>query len=349
MGTRIRGILTTVPPDRRSVEDLAGRFGAAEAERTAQVTGVREARVIGAGATAADLAQGAASKLLARLGLPARDVDGVILVTQTPDFVFPATACVLQDRLGLPKRSLAFDVNLGCSAYPYGLAIAQGLIASRLSRCLLLLVADTISLAADPNHLGTVALFGDAAVATLLEHDADDDDLMAFDLGTDGAGWTNLILPVGQRRWRTVEAFRAAGPEKLRSLDRPDCLHMDGAQIFAFTLREVPGIVSRTLAAASRTAESVDYFFFHQANQFILDHLVRKIGLAPGKCPLSIGVYGNSSGASPAVTACHAVAAENQNRELSAMFIGFGVGYSWGGALVRLRPGTLYPVETVEP
>jgi len=127
----------------------------------------------------------------------------------------------------------------------------------------------------------------------------------------------------------------------------PEFVHMEGAEIFAFTLREVPGIVARTLQRAGRGADGVDYFFFHQANKFIQDHLVRKLGLAAEKCPASIDRFGNTSGASPAVTACHAVAAINRGRELAAMFVGFGIGYSWGGVLVRLRRGTVLPLEEV--
>ena len=120
------------------------------------------------------------------------------------------------------------------------------------------------------------------------------------------------------------------------------------AQIFTFTLREVPGVIERTLRNAGRQMADVDYFLFHQANQFILNHLIKKMKLPAEKCPLSIGEYGNTSGASPAVTACHALPEVNRQRELSVMFVGFGVGYSWGGALVRLRPGTLFAVETSE-
>ncbi len=133
--------------------------------------------------------------------------------------------------------------------------------------------------------------------------------------------------------------------EHLRNLAHPHHVHMNGTEIFTFTLREVPGIIDRTLLNAARRADDVDYFFLHQANKFILNHLVKKIKLPSEKCPFSIGSYGNTNGASPAVTACHAVADVNRDRELLAMFVGFGVGFSWGGALVRLRPGTVFPIE----
>jgi 3-oxoacyl-[acyl-carrier-protein] synthase-3 len=212
----------------------------------------------------------------------------------------------------------------------------------------LLITADTPSRLVHPCEKATAPLFGDAAVATLLEADTEDNDLLGVDLGTDGRGWANLIQPVGQQRFRSAGAFAAARPESLAKIEHPDYVYMNGAEIFTFTLREVPGIVQRTLAAAGLEIQDVDCFFFHQANKFILDHLIRKMRLPPEKCLLSIDRFGNTSGPSPAVTACAAAARTNRDRPLVAMFVGFGVGYSWGGALVRLRPGTLWPVEETE-
>jgi len=346
MGSRIRGILSVVPAQVRTTADLAARFGAADAERTARLTGIHQSRPAAPGQTAGDLAEQAAVRLLAQVEVSPRDVDGLIFVTQSPDFPAPATACLLQDRLGLPRGTLAFDVNLGCSGYPYGLVIASGLIATGAARRILLLIGDTFSWAVHPEDRVCAPLFGDAAVATLLEHDTQDD-LLGMDLGTDGSGWSSLIVPVGQYRYRSREAFVSALPPELAGVSHPEFVHMDGAQIFTFTLREVPGVVARTLARAGREAGSVDYFLFHQANRFIQDHLVRKLGLPPEKCPVSIDCFGNTSGASPALTACHAIAPVNRSRELVVMFVGFGIGYSWGGVLARLRPATVFPVEEV--
>jgi len=344
MGARIRGLLTLVPANIRDTDGLAAQFGRKEAARISATTGVRRVHSVAPGQTAADLGEQAAARLLSKLGISPRDVQGIVFVTQTPDFLLPATACILQDRLGLPKQSLAFDVNLGCSAYPYGLAIASGLLAIGLAERILLLVAETASLRVHPEDKASAPLFGDAAAATVLEKHPTDD-LLGIDLGTDGAGWQNLLIPVGQCRYRTLSQFAASPPEKLRHVAYPENICMNGAEIFTFTLREVPGIVQRTLASAKVTGDAVDYYFFHQANKFILDHLLRKMRLPAEKCPLSIEHFGNTSGASPALTACYAASERNRDRDLTTMFVGFGVGYSWGGALTRLRAGTLFPIE----
>jgi 3-oxoacyl-[acyl-carrier-protein] synthase-3 len=345
MGIRIRGLLAVVPANTRDENWLADQFGRDEAARIAAATGVRQVQVVSLGQTAADLAAEAARRLLLKLQIMPSDIHGVIFVSQTPEYLTPATACILQDRLGLPKQSVAFDVNLGCSAYPYGLAIAYGLLQSKIAGKILLLVADTPSLRVSPKDKSSTPLFGDAAVATLLEIDAESDDLLGFDLGSDGEGWPNLLIPVGQCRYRSQAEFAELAPSWLKDIRHPENVYMNGAEIFTFTLREVPGIVQRTLEAAKMPSEAVDYFFFHQANKFILDHLIRKMRLPLDKCPLSIDRFGNTSGASPALTACHSAFERNREQALTVMFIGYGVGYSWGGALVRIRPYSLFPIE----
>lgn len=342
MGIRISGIGAVVPKTIRQVAadtDQAGKKN---------VTGVQTVRVAAAGQTAADLAEAAGTRLLARLGIEPCEVDGLVFVSQTPDYVLPASACVLQHRLGLPKSALAFDVSLGCSAYPYALAIVNGLLTARLANRVLLLVGDVLTPLAHPDDPGVSGLFGDAATATLLEWDADQNDLLAFDLGSDGAGEPFLVVPVGQARYPTEESFKATASEALQqSAPHPQYLNMAGAEIFSFTLREVPGVVRRVLERAGREASDVDHFLFHQANQFILNHLIRKMKLPAEKCPVSIAEFGNTSGTSPALTACHCLSAVNTQQDLTALVVGFGVGFSWGGALVKLRANTLGAVEEV--
>lgn len=339
MGIRISGIDAVVPKTVRKIES---------GDSSNKMTGVKTVRVAAQGQTSVDLAESAGKRLLARLGVEPSDVDGVVFVSQTPDYVLPASACVLQHRLGLPKSALAFDIGMGCSAYPYGLAVANGLLVSQVARRILVLVGDVLTPLAHPEDPGVTGLFGDAASATLLEWDDDANDLLAFDLGSDGAGESLLIVPVGQSRYPTEKDFDARASDALKeSSPHPRHLNMAGAEIFSFTLREVPGVVTRVLERAGRKKENVDYFLFHQANQFILNHLIRKMKLPKEKCPVSIAEFGNTSGTSPALTACHCLSEVNSERGLCGLIVGFGVGFSWGGALVTLRRNTLGPVEEV--
>ena len=339
MGVRISGIGAVVPKKVREIEP---------GDNANKMTGVKTIRVAAQGQTAVDLAESAGRGLLTRLGIEPSDVGGVVFVSQTPDYVLPASACVLQHRLGLPKNALAFDVGLGCSAYPYGLAVANGLLVSQMAKRMLVLVSDVLTPLAHSEDPGVTGLFGDAASATLLEWDEDANDLLAFDLGSDGAGELLLIVPVGQSRYPTEKEFADRAPNALKeSSPHPRHLNMAGAEIFSFTLREVPGVVTRVLERAGREKEDVDYFLFHQANQFIINHLIRKMKLPKEKCPVSIAEFGNTSGTSPALTACHCLSEINSERELCGLIVGFGVGFSWGGAFVSLRRNTLGSVEEV--
>jgi 3-oxoacyl-[acyl-carrier-protein] synthase-3 len=345
MGVRISGINAVVP---KTIRQVAPPPDPETGETPKNVTGVETVRVATKGQTAVDLAEAAGGRLLSRLGLEANDVDGIVFVSQTPDYVLPASACILQHRLGLPKGAFAFDVGMGCSAYPYALAVGSSLITARLAGRVLVLVGDVLSPLAHPEDQGVSGLFGDAASATVLEWHEHDNDLPAFDLGSDGAGEEFLVVPVGRARYPTMKSFQDSAPDGLKqSANHPEHLNMVGAEIFSFTLREVPGVVNRVLERAGRTASDVDYFLFHQANRFILNHLIRKMKLSGDKCPVSIDEYGNTSGASPALTACHRLPEINSDRELTALVVGFGVGFSWGGALLKLRPGTLSPLEEV--
>ena len=229
MGVRIRGILTTVPTAVRTADDLAEQFGREETDRRVEMTGVRKVRFVSANQTLGDLSYEAAARLLAKLDVSPRDVQGIIFISQTADFDLPATACILQNRLGLPKQSLAFDVSLGCSSYPYGLAIASSLISAGLAKRILLLTADTSSKIINKEDRATWPLFGDAAVATLLEADPNDNDLLGLDLGTDGAGWLNLVKAVGQCRYPSTNEFLAMRPESLSKIQYPEHVYMNGA------------------------------------------------------------------------------------------------------------------------
>ncbi|MHC4399076.1 MAG: 3-oxoacyl-ACP synthase III family protein [Planctomycetota bacterium] len=345
MGVRLAGILAVVPSRVLGIDELEQHMSRQDAQRIVDLTGVRHRHVAGDSQTAADLGEAASRALFNEIGLSPARLDGIVFVTQTPDYVLPATACILQHRLGLPKAALAFDVNHGCAGYPYGLAIGHSLIASGLAKRLLVVVGDTITKRIDPSDRGTYPLFGDAAAATVLVESQTDDDFLAFDLGSDGAGWHRLVVPVGQSRYRNPGEFERCAADEVRQIPNPERLYMDGNHIFAFTLREVPGVVERTLSSAGTSASEVDYFFVHQANRFIIRHLCDKIGVPPEKSPLSMDRYGNTSAPSPALTACDAVGGLEPATSLVSLFLGFGVGFSWGGALVKLRSECVFPIQ----
>lgn len=337
-GARIAGLVSCLPRERVDNSGFAGRFGQAAVDEVVKMIGVQSRRRIAPGATTRDLCRAAGVHLLAGLGWAPDSVDAVIFVSQTPDYRLPATACALQADLGIAPGCIAFDVNLGCSGYPYGLWLAQSMVAGGAARRVLLAVGDTISRIVDPQDRATAMLFGDAGTVTAIE--ADPASGAYFILGSDGRGAANLIVPEGGFRQHV-----AGDDARLDGRD-PASLYMDGGEIFNFTLRSVPPLVARTIEQAGAGIEDYDAFLFHQANLFMLKHLAKKSKLAPEKVPLNIDRYGNTSSASiPLLMTTDLADSLRSGRRKLAMF-GFGVGYSWASA--SLDVGPLQICDTIE-
>lgn len=333
----IKGIVCAVPKNIVKNEDFEKYFPKGDIDKITEMTGVRARRVADSGICTSDLCVAAAAKLMEELNWPADTIDGIIFISQTPDYRLPATSCVIQDKLGLSTECMAFDVNLGCSGYVYGLWMAANFIATGALKRVLLLVGDTPSKAVAPNDRSTVMLFGDAASATALEMD-ETSSTVSFILRTDGKGSNNLIIPAGGYRNPVTQEnlIREVQPDgNTRSLND---LYMDGGEIFNFTIKRVPPLVKDLLSVNNLNAKNVDYFIFHQANEFILKHLAKKLKLSQEQTPINIDRYGNTSSASIPLT----ITSELQNilscSKKKLAMIGFGVGYSWGGALIDVGP-----------
>jgi 3-oxoacyl-[acyl-carrier-protein] synthase-3 len=329
-GVRLRGVVAALPRRRLENEFFEPQIGAEAVADIVKMIGVKTRYWVDEGQTASDLCFVAAERLLDALGWERGSVDGLIFVSQTFDQCLPATACVLHGRLGLATHCQAFDVALGCSGYVYGLWLASALVAAGCRR-VLVLAGDTVSRIVDPSDRATALLFGDAGSATAVEHEAGAPPA-SFVLGSDGAGASNLIVSGGGFRDPAPDPRRPAG------LD-PEHLFMDGSEVFAFTLRAVPRLVQDTLKLAGRSVEDVDSFVLHQANQFMLRHLAKKIG-APERTPINIDRFGNTSSASIPLVLATDLAERLASSPSRLMLVGFGVGYSWGAALIDAEPMT---------
>lgn len=337
-GSRIAGIVSCVPRQVVANDHFTAAFGD-KVEEVSKMTGVRERRWAAEGETTADLCEKAARRLLERLGWSAGEVDGIVFVSQTPDYRLPATACALHGRLGLSPGAIAFDVNLGCSGYPYGLWLAMMAIQTGAAERMLLLVGDTISKTVDADDRATALLFGDAGTATAIEAQAETDIKAHFILGSDGRGERHLIIPEG--------AYRTGfeGDETFAERRR-DALYMDGGEIFNFTLKAVPALIEATIAAAGPPAEDYDAFLLHQANAFMIKHLAKKAKLPPEKVPMNIDRYGNTSSATIPLLMTSELGGRLAAGPARLGLFGFGVGYSWASA--SLDVGPLACVETIE-
>ena len=321
-GIRVAGVSTCVPP--RVVDNLEfGRnFGEDEVRKVVAMAGVQYRHVVDAGVTSTDLCFEAATHLLDTIGWSRDSITGVILVTQSPDYFLPSSSCMVQKWLGLGTDCAAFDMGLGCSSYPYGLYIASTMLRAGGQQRILLLNGDTPSLFTSPDDHTTTLLFGDAGSATALEF-VEGAPESFFSLHSDGAGAEALIIRGG--------GFRDRHPANTRH----NFVEMDGAGVFNFTIKRVPPLIRDTLKFAGLAVTDIDRYLFHQSNRFIMKHLIKKCGLPTERVPIVLERFGNCGGPSVPV-------ALTQGRQDSdpvparAMFLGYGVGLSWGAAVMHL-------------
>jgi 3-oxoacyl-[acyl-carrier-protein] synthase-3 len=321
-GFRIAGVSTCVPP--RVVDNMeCGKdYGADEVRKVVAMAGVAQRHVVEPGVTSADLCFEAAQTLLERIGWSRDSITGLILVTQSPDYFLPSSSCLVHKWLDLPDECATFDVGLGCSGYPYGLYLAASMLRSGGQQRILMLHGETPSRFTSPDDHATTLLFGDSGSATAIEL-AEDGPAGHFCLRTDGKGYDGLIIRGG--------AFRDREP----SNPRERFLQMDGAGIFNFTISRVPPVIRDTLDFAKLTVDDIDWFLFHQSNRFIMKHLAKKCGLPEQKLPFVLDRYGNSGGPSVALALTQGVPDEGR-KAARAMMVGYGVGLSWGAAVVEL-------------
>lgn len=335
-GVRIAGVASAVPSAFRTTADDAAVFGKAEMAKISQATGIRRRHVAADEICTSDLCFAAAERLMRDLKWPQESINVLIFVTQTPDYVLPATACVLHERLGLSRECAVFDLNLGCSGYVYGLWVVSRLIAQE-GRALLL-VGDTISRIVSPEDQSVATLFGDAGSATALEADRNSLTNMYFQLGTDGSGHGHLMVPAGGFRIPHSEQTSKRTLREGRNARSEEDLFMNGAEVFSFSMNTVPDLITSVLDQAEWPLETVDAFVLHQANRFMLEHLARRAKLPRSRLVLSLEDYGNTSSASIPLAMTTSLAGRLANRELRLVLAGFGVGFSWGSVALNCGP-----------
>ncbi|MGA1205858.1 MAG: ketoacyl-ACP synthase III [Opitutales bacterium] len=340
-GIRISGLVTSVPKNEVSLSgDEAYLYDGnqAQIERIKQNIGLDKRRIVEEGVTALDLAEPAVRKLLEETGTNSSEVDGLFMVTQTPDYLQPGNAVLLQGRIGIPDTCACMDINLGCSGYVYGLWAAHSFMSGGGLKKVVLVVGDTISRIVSKDDRALRPLFGDAACATLLEAYPGAPETV-FDLRSDGTGYQSLWQPGGAFREPANEETTQS-KEMGEGIKRSRCqLHMEGADIFNFSLKvELPAI-RNMLAETGWEAEEVDGFVFHQANRYIIDNIRRRLKLPEEAVPSgTVEKFGNQSGASIPATLTDHYGKQLTEKPHKLILSGFGVGLSWATCAVELPP-----------
>jgi 3-oxoacyl-[acyl-carrier-protein] synthase-3 len=332
----IKAIYTFLPSTTLTNEQLAQEFGDWDADKIYEKTGIARRHVAGADECASDLGVAAAQKLFESGECGPEDIDFLLFCTQSPDYFLPTTACLMQERLGLRTDCGAIDFNQGCSGYVYGLSLAKSLIESGTSRNVLLITAETYSKFINPKDRGVRTIFGDGAAATLVGASESETELLGpFIFGTDGSGARELIVPSGGSRHHDATACLAVLGETEEWRTGRD-LYMNGPEIFNFTLKTVPRAVNQLLEKSGRGQDEVDFFILHQANKFMLESLRRKMKIPAEKFWLEMEDYGNTVSSTIPIALEAARAGGRVRRGDRVALVGFGVGYSWAGAMMQV-------------
>jgi 3-oxoacyl-[acyl-carrier-protein] synthase-3 len=320
MQIRIASISYYLPDTLEGVDILQRDNPDWDMSKILEKTGIYNRYISAFDETAVDLAFKAGKKILSNIS-NIESIDLLILVTQSPDYVLPSSACILQDRLGLSKSCMAFDVNLGCSGFVYALSIAGSLIESGVAHKCLILCADTYTKYINKNDRTCRPIFSDGAAATLLEG-AEGDCVGPFEFGSDGAGYDQLIVRHSDAR---VSAHLSGS------------LEMSGSNVFLFTMRVVPSCVNKLLDRAGLTIENIDLFVFHQASKLVIDNLVRAMKLDQHKVFTNFENIGNTVSASIPIALKDAESHGRLKEGDTVMLVGFGVGLSWGATLIKWK------------
>jgi 3-oxoacyl-[acyl-carrier-protein] synthase III len=328
----IKGISYYLPEKVISNEDLLKDFPEWSVEKVASKIGILERHISDANETSADMAVCAAENLIKEYNIDRESIDFVMLCTQSPDYFLPASACYVQNKLGLRTDTGALDFNQGCSGFVYGLSLAKGLIGAGISKNILFITSETYSKFIHPRDKSNRTIFGDAAAATLISGSGFAE-IMDFTLGTDGRGAGNLIVKTGGMRSRELKQdlkFDEDG-NPLSS----DNLFMNGTEIFNFTLETVPLLVERTLTANGLKQEEINLFVFHQANKYMLEFLRKKLKIEPDRFYYFMEKVGNTVSSTIPIALKAAMGSGRIAGSGNILIAGFGVGYSWGGSVLR--------------
>ena len=295
-------------------------------------TGIKTRYISAKNQTSGDMAVEASNKLFVEHNIDKLCIDYIILCTQSPDYFLPTTACLIQEKLGLSTSVGALDINLGCSGYVYGLGLAKGLIMSGQANNILFITAETYSKFIHPNDKGNKTIFGDAAAATLISSENGFAEILDFEYGTDGRGANNLIVKNGAIRNNSKQVNKSNDNHDV--LD--DFLYMNGQEIFLFTLSSVPKLISNTLEVNNILKDNIDLFILHQANRFMLESLKKKSKIEDYKFYVHLEDCGNTVSSTIPIALYHA---KVENKFLignHVLIAGFGVGYSWGGTILKI-------------
>lgn len=336
--SKIAGICCALPDNRLSVYDIGTQyFERSDIEKVVKSVGLEYIYKAKPNQTTSDLALDACNNLIDGIGWDRNVIDGLILVTQTPDYILPSTANILQDKLKLPKGCVPLQVNLGCSGYVYGLWLASELISNNTCRKVIVVAGDTMSKTTS-NKDKSVMMISDCVSATAVEY-VEGCDESIYSLYSDGSGAENLIIKDGGFRNPVSENSYVLIEDEDGNCRTNMNLFMDGMAIFLFAIGEVSETLNKFISDFNINIDDVDGILFHQANRYLISMLAKNANIPLNKVPINIEKFGNTSGASIPLLICDTLRNDLKKKDLNVVMAGFGVGLSWGFAKLLLHRG----------
>lgn len=339
-GVEIEGITCVVPDNLIPVESFTDRFGAEAVRRFSEGTGIKAIYNALPEQTAGDLAYAAAEELFSHAEIDRGWIGAMVFVTQSPDYRRPSTACVLQKRLELSVDCMCVEIELGCSGFVYGYQTLLSMMATGDAEYGLLLLGETASKLVNPMDKSIVMMYGDAGAAVLLRKSGSQE--ITTLLKSDGNRFKTIVLPAG--------GFRDMNPPRDRFLCSDGNerslydIFMDGTEVFSFSITDVPKTIKEYFSLTQTTADDYDVIALHQANQFILKQIMKRIKAPADKIPVSLDRYGNTGGISIPLTLCDRYGGISEG-SVRALMSGFGIGLSWGVTSAVIDIGRIYPIK----
>lgn len=322
-------------------------FTKAEADEIVDKTGIEQRRFADENTCSSDLCFAAAEKLFEDNGINKEEIDLLVFISQTPDYRMPATSVTLQHRLGLPSQTIAFDINLGCSAFIYGLSVVYGLMERSNLKKALLLDGETRSKVYSHRDRRSAFLFGDGGVAALIERDPKFGK-STFSLNSDGSRADLIMIPAGgYRKMSSAETVVEKVVDEFGNMRSEEQGYMRGGDVFNFVIREIPRDIKNTLTYAGKTTDDFDYVVFHQANSFINSYIMKKMRLDASKIPSTIAKYGNTSSVSVPLTIVSELK-DKLNGKKELLLSAFGVGMTWATGIVPFVDCKISDIVEVE-
>lgn len=337
----IKAISACVPPKIMRNEDLNYLMSEEELLKVIENVGIEERRYAESNVCTSDLCEKAAKELLNNVDIKLEDIDGLIFLSQTPDYHQPSTAPLLQHKLGLNKDTFAFDVNLACSGYVYGLSIAYSFVSQEGINNVLLLVGETMSKTVSQHDKVSTPLFGDAGTATLVSKG--NYGKSVFSLNTNGSKSDVIKMPYGGYRNPSCSEGFINHTDEDGNIRNGEQFYMDGMDVFNFGISVEPKDIKSLMKESGITVDELDVLVYHQANRFMTDFFSKKLKIDPSITPYSLKKYGNTSSASIPLTIVSEMITAYPKRE-KCILTGFGAGLSWGSVFLNLKDSFIVPL-----